>query len=192
MKNYKKIIFISLILISFFLFLIDLFVGDQKIFLFFNKNLANPILDFFVLKIFIPTFSLLAVLPILLIFSKRERRLGFFSIFSAPISYFFGNLIKFLFKFPRPADLLSARIVGFFHVSPYSFPSTTTMLAFGFAIPILLEKPKLGAFLLILAFLVGFSVIYTGFHFPKDVIAGIFFSALIVFFLNKIYEKFFL
>jgi membrane-associated phospholipid phosphatase len=38
--------------------------------------------------------------------------------------------------------------------------------------------------------LVGFSVIYTGFHFLKDVAAGIFFSALIVFFENKVYEKF--
>jgi membrane-associated phospholipid phosphatase len=66
------------------------------------------------------------------------------------------------------------------------------MLAFGFAIPILLKKPKLGSFLLFLSFLVGFSVIYTGFHFPKDVIAGIFFTTLIVFFLNKIYEKFFI
>jgi undecaprenyl-diphosphatase len=144
------------------------------------------------LKIFIPFFSFLVILPAVLIFYKKERNLGFFSLFSGPFSYFFGNLIKLLFKFPRPGDLLSARIVGPFHVSPYSFPSTTTMLAFGFAIPILLKKPKLGSFLLFLSFLVGFSVIYTGFHFPKDVIAGIFFTTLIVFFLNKIYEKFFI
>jgi len=61
-------------------------------------------------------------------------------------------------------------------------------LAFGLALPFLLEKSKFRYPFLILAFLVGFTVIYTGFHFPQDVIAGIFFAILIVFLLKKIYE----
>lgn len=190
MKNYKKRVFVFLISILSFLSVINFLIGDQKIFLFINKNLANPILDFFVLKIFIPLFFFLAIFPIFLIFSKKEKNLGFFSLFSGPFSYFLGNLIKLLFKFPRPADLIEARTIGLFHVSPYSFPSTTTMLAFGLAIPILLKKKKMGSFLLFLSFLVGFSVIYTGYHFPKDVIAGIFFTILVCYFLNSIYERF--
>jgi undecaprenyl-diphosphatase len=74
-------------------------------------------------------------------------------------------------------------------VGHFSFPSSTTMLAFGLALPFFLEKSKFRYLFLILAILVGFSVIYTGFHFPRDVIFGIFFSILIVFSLNEIKKK---
>lgn len=52
------------------------------------------------------------------------------------------------------------------------------MLVFGLTFPILFDKPKLGAPLVMLSFLIGFSVVYLGFHFPGDVIAGAFFSLL--------------
>ncbi len=45
------------------------------------------------------------------------------------------------------------------------------MLVFGLTFPILFDKPKLGAPLVMLSFLIGFSVVYLGFHFPGDVIA---------------------
>jgi undecaprenyl-diphosphatase len=183
--------FLILILISVLIFIFSILIGDEKIFLFFNKEIANPILDFIVLKIFTPLFFLLPIIPFLMIF-KKERNLGIFSLFSGPFCYLLGNMIKYILRFPRPFNILPARTLGPWHPSPFSFPSTTTMLAFGFAIPIFLKKKKIGIFLLFLAFLVGFSVIYTGYHFLKDVAAGIFFSALIVFFENKIYEKFFL
>ncbi|KPJ57070.1 hypothetical protein AMJ49_02860 [Parcubacteria bacterium DG_74_2] len=188
MKNYEKKVFIYLILSLIFLSLVVFLIGDNKIFLFINIRMASSILDFLVLKIFIPLFSLLAIFPFLMLFSKNKN-LGVFSLISGPICYLLGNLIKSIFSFPRPFDVLPARTLGPWHASPFSFPSTTSMLAFGFAIPVLLKRPKLGKFLLFLAFLVGFSVIYTGFHFPKDVIAGIFFSALIVFVFEKFFEK---
>ena len=50
------------------------------------------------------------------------------------------------------------------------------MLVFGFALSILYERLKLGVILVLEALFVGFSVIYTGFHYPADVIAGAFFS----------------
>jgi undecaprenyl-diphosphatase len=189
MEDYEKKVFIFLILIFLFLLIFDFLIGDEKIFLFINKKIANPILDFVVLKIFTPLFFLLPIIPFLMIF-KKERNLGIFSLFSGPLCYILGNVVKYILRFPRPFNTLPARTLGPWHPSPFSFPSTTTMLAFGFAIPIFLKKKKLGIFLLSLAFLVGFSVIYTGFHFLKDVAAGIFFSALIVFFENKIYKKF--
>ena len=188
MKNSNKY-FLILFFASVFLFLLIFLIGDEKVFLFINKKIANPILDFFVLKIFTPSFLLIGIYPLSLLFSKKNRKLGIFSLFSGPFCYFIGNLIKPFFGQPRPLDIVAARILGFFHFSPFSFPSTTTMLAFGFALPILFEKSKFGIFFLILAFLVGFSVIYTGFHFPQDVIGGIIFSILIVFFLNKGFEK---
>jgi len=185
MKNYEKKVFISLTLISIFLLIFDFFIGDEKIFLFINKSIENKVLDFLFLKVFIPLFFLLPVLPFLMLFFK-DRKIGIFSLISGPTCYLIGNLIKFIFRFPRPSSVLSARLLGPWHISPYSFPSTTTMLAFGFAIPVLLKKPKLGILSLILAILVGFSVIYTGYHFPKDVFSGILFSTLVCFLLEKI------
>jgi len=59
------------------------------------------------------------------------------------------------------------------------------MLAFGIAISVLVEKPRYGSILVILSFLVGFFVVYSGFHFPGDVIAGAFLSIAIALFMNK-------
>lgn len=187
MKNFIKkpffAFFIILAILSFMVF----WVGNDLLFLFINRGLIHPVLDFIVLKVLIPLFFLLGVIPFVMLFSRKDRVLGAFSLFSGPFCYVVGNLIKLIFKMPRPYDVLSARIIGPWHVGEFSFPSSTTMLAFGFALPFLIEKkPKWSLFFLTLSFLVGFTVIYTGFHFPRDVLFGIFLSILSVSFVGKI------
>jgi membrane-associated phospholipid phosphatase len=183
----KNIFYLLLSLV--FLTVLDFIFGDKEIFLFINRGLANPILDFVFLKILIPVFFLLPLVPFFMLFLKKYRKLGFVSLISGPLFYIIGNILKFLFSQPRPYEILDARIIGPFHTSTLSFPSTTTMLAFGFALPIFLKNPKLGFPLLILAFSVGLSVIYTGFHFPKDAIAGAFFSLLLALLIDKFINK---
>jgi len=58
------------------------------------------------------------------------------------------------------------------------------MLAFGFSLSILIlcEKRLYGVVLTVLAYFIGFSVIYAGFHFPADVAAGILLSLVVVVF----------
>jgi len=181
----KKTIFYLFLILAVFAVL-DLTFGDREVFLFINRGLANPILDSIFLKILIPIFFLLPAVPFLMLFFNKYRKLGLISLISGPLFYIIGNILKFLFSQPRPYEILDARIIGHWHTSTLSFPSTTTMLAFGFALPIFLKNKKIGLPLLILAFLVGFSVIYTGFHFPKDVIAGAFFSLLLAFLIDKL------
>jgi membrane-associated phospholipid phosphatase len=183
----KNIFYLLLSLV--FLTVLDFIFGDKEIFLFINRGLANPILDFVFLKILIPVFFLLPLVPFFMLFLKKYRKLGFVSLISGPLFYIIGNILKFLFSQPRPYEILDARIIGPFHTNTLSFPSTTTMLAFGFALPIFLKNPKLGFPLLILAFSVGLSVIYTGFHFPKDAIAGAFFSLLLALLIDKFINK---
>lgn len=182
-------VYLFLILATLAIF--DFIFGDKELFLLINRGLANPIFDFIFLKILIPVFFLLPAVPFFMLFFKKYRKLGFVSLISGPLFYIIGNVLKFLFSQPRPSAILDARILGFFHTSSLSFPSTTTMLAFGFALPIFLKNQKIGFPLLILAFLVGVSVIYTGFHFPKDVIAGAFFATLLVSLLDVACPKFF-
>jgi undecaprenyl-diphosphatase len=165
----------------------SLFELNEKIFFFLNQKIANPFLDNFVLFVLIPLFSLLVLIPIYFLF-KGKKFLAIYALFCGFFLYWFGHsILKPIFHIPRPFVLFEGvRTIGPWHESPYSFPSTTTMLAFGLALPIFLREKKIGIFLLALAFLVGFSVIYCGFHTPLDVLAGISFSAIFIFFFEKI------
>jgi undecaprenyl-diphosphatase len=165
----------------------NLFELNEKIFFFLNQKIANPILDFLTLFVIIPLFSLLILVPIYFLF-KGKKFLAIYSLFCGFFLYWFGHaILKPIFHISRPFVLFEGvRTIGPWHESPYSFPSTTTMLAFGLALPIFFHQRKIGTFLLILAFLVGFSVIYCGFHTPLDVLAGILFSFLFVFIFEKI------
>jgi len=164
----------------------NLFWLNEKIFLFINQKIANPLLDFFVLFILIPLSSFLFLVPIYFLF-KGKKFLAIYTLFCGFFLYWLGHaILKPLFDIPRPFVLFeNVRTIGPWHESPYSFPSTTTMLAFGLALPIFLHQRKIGKFLLVLAFLVGFSVIYSGFHTPLDVLGGIFFSLIFVFSFEK-------
>ncbi|MCP6717943.1 MAG: phosphatase PAP2 family protein [Patescibacteria group bacterium] len=192
MNNYinKAIVgfFIGLII---FLMIIVL-VGNESLFLFINQTLGNQYLDFVVLYIFIPLFISMGVIPGMLFVFKKDVS-GFFTLLSGGLCYLAGNLVKLIFKMPRPYTVLpDVRIIGPWHMSQYSFPSTTTMLAFGLAFAFFLEKRnKLSYVFLGLAGLVGFTVIYTGFHFPYDVLFGILLSLLFVYLLKKIKDKLF-
>ena len=165
----------------------NLFEINKEIFLFFNQKIANPFLDFLVLFVLIPFFSLLILVPIYLLF-KNKKFLAIYTLFCGFFLYWFGHsILKPIFHIPRPFVLFEGvRTIGPWHESSYSFPSTTTMLAFGLSLPIFLHQRKIGTFLLILAFLVGFSVIYTGFHTPLDVLGGILFSLTFVLIFDKI------
>jgi len=168
----------------------NIFELNEKIFFFLNQQIANPIFDFLILFVFIPLFSLLVLVPIYLLLTGKKF-LAIYALFCGFFLYWFGHsILKPLFHVPRPFVLFEkVRIVGFWHESPYSFPSTTTMLAFGLALPVFLKERKIGTLLLILALLVGFSVIYCGFHTPLDVVGGIFFSFVFVLFFDKIFIR---
>ena len=192
MKNFIKnpvfLLFVVLVFLSIVVFLI----GNERLFLFINHSLSNQYLDFIVLYIFIPLFILMGIIPGILFVFKKDIS-GFFTLFSGGFCYIAGNLIKLIFKMPRPYTILpDVRIVGPWHMSQFSFPSTTTMLAFGLALAFFIEKRnRLSNIFLGLACLVGFAVIYTGFHFPIDVVFGASLSLLFVCLLKKIKDKLF-
>lgn len=169
MKNLLfRLLGISLVL--FLVFVLDITIGDITLFLLVNKKFSSQILDFVFLYIVVPLLLFLVIVPGLMLFFRRYRAVGVLSILFGGLSYLFGGLIKFS---PRPSQILSQiRLVGDWMVGNNSFPSTTTMLAFGLALPLYLLEPKIGRFSLLLAFLAGFFVVYSGYHFPEDAIAG--------------------
>jgi len=171
------------------LLLVDVILGDYEFFIIINQNIINQILDFTCVYLFIFLFSTSFILSLIIIFTSHKsssKASGLLSIISGLIAYGAGSLLKFLFGRPRPFEVLATRVIGLIHTSSFSFPSTTTMLVFGLAFPILFDKPRLGNFVVILSFLIGFSVVYTGFHFPGDVIAGASLSLIITLCMDSI------
>lgn len=159
--------------------------GDYALFAFLNQQIANPILDFactYASPVLFSGFYVLTFVTLLLSKDSMSNASGAVSILNGLLSYGVGSLIKDIVRRPRPEALVTARVIsearliGLWHADSFSFPSTTAMLAFGLALPILLAKPRYGAILVVLSYFLGFAVIYTGFHFPLDVAAGILFS----------------
>jgi len=178
--------------------LADVAVGDLRLFTLINHGMANPILDvlcgYFSAALFISSASISLIIQFLRDHERKDRlnslATGLLAIISAFTAYYLGSLLKLTFRRPRPSEVLDARIVGLLHTSTFSFPSTTTMFVFGFALPILFEKPKAGLILTLEALFVGFSVIYAGFHYPSDVIAGILLSTSLTIILNYTKRRF--
>jgi membrane-associated phospholipid phosphatase len=167
--------------------LADLVIGDSQLFLLINHDAADPVLDFaciYVSPVLFSVFYVTTFVALYLFGDSMSATTGILSVVNGVLSYVLGTIAKQFIMNPRPEDTVGARTIGFWNASTFSLPSTLTMLAFGLALPILLEKHRAGIILVALSYFIGFSVIYTGFHFPIDVIAGVAFSAAVTFCTN--------
>lgn len=177
----RKVIFVFLVPFV-FLVSIDLLMGDYELFTLINWRINNFVLDVacaYVSPILFFVFYLFTLVALHVNRKSSYLACGVISLVTGLVSYGIGSLIKPLVQRPRPFSVLhSVRVIGPWEAGSFSFPSTTTMLAFGLALPILFlcDKRHLGTILIILSYVIGFSVIYAGFHFPADVAAGIIFS----------------
>ena len=190
--NRKYFALLILVVPLFSLSSITLISGDYELFSVINLGLSNGVFDVLFSYVFPMLFFASYLITLLGLYKSHKKanlELGGISAVNGFVSYGFGSLIKLVVQRPRPAALLqNVRIVGQFETNSFSFPSTTSMLVFGFAIPFLLfyDKHHSGITLTILSYLVGFAVIYTGFHFPTDVVGAILFSICIAVFTKKL------
>lgn len=165
--------------------LADLIIGDHELFKLINQRIANSILDvacIYASPVLFSIFYLFALVRLYVSHRTTVISSGAISLITGPLCYLIGSVVKLLVKRPRPFTVLQGvRVIGPWETGSFSFPSTTTMLAFGFTIPILLlfKNRVHGIALSVLSYFIGFSVIYAGFHFPADVAAGILISLAI-------------
>lgn len=116
------------------------------------------------------------LISVLLMFFKKTRRAGITCATSLTVSFIINNLIlKNLIARPRPYNAIPDLTALIPYPHDFSFPSGHTAASFAVAVVIFVKMPrKYGIPALILAFLIAFSRIYLGVHYPTDVLFGMF------------------
>jgi undecaprenyl-diphosphatase len=118
---------------------------------------------------------------------KRELLTLFLGVVLSLVSV--ELILKNLIERPRPEFTATATVVGVGLSNSFSFPSSHATIAFASAYILSVKHRKLRVFYYLLAFLISFSRIYLGKHFPSDIVVGAFLGILIGFLSLKITPK---
>lgn len=128
------------------------------------------------------------VLSILLLFSKKTRRVGSMGLCALFLSLIVNNvLLKNLVARTRPFDALQMLAPLIQKPTDFSFPSGHTGASFAAAIVFFRNLPRrFGVPALFLAICIAVSRLYIGVHYPTDVLGGLFIGIVLGLFAEKI------
>ena len=120
---------------------------------------------------YLPVVLALVLIAMWLTWKPQNQRSAFLAGASTLIALGVGQLVGFALPRPRPylahsVNLLVSRSAD------TSFPSDHATLGFAVAVMVWQCNRRMGAGLLILAFVLAFSRVYVGAHYPGDVLGG--------------------
>jgi len=153
---------------------------DFSLFYFINVNMNN-----YILTLIMPLISEIGVMQYWIIFcvlfyfigGEKAKSAAILCLIVVIISFYGTEILKIIFQRPRPymvhqgVNLLSIIGPSVFNITSYSFPSGHSAVIFAACTVFGKIYGRLYIFIP-LAFLVGFSRIYLGVHYPLDVIFG--------------------
>jgi undecaprenyl-diphosphatase len=111
---------------------------------------------------------------------EKNQKSVIVAALSLGITQGFVRLCNILIFRPRPFTELPTNLL-FYQPTDSSFPSNSAAIVFAIAISIIIFNRKVGAILLLFAFLYGFSRVYVGVHYPLDILGAIIAGALAAF-----------
>lgn len=139
------------------------------------QSIANPFFDF-IFQLFTVFGEELIIIPFLtIIYWGYDKKLGEYVGFSVFTSLLLNNSMKDIFKFKRPIGEEGIRSLRVNTATGYSFPSGHSQGAAAFygSVALYLRKKFIYIISFAVMFLVGFSRLYLGVHYPKDVLVGL-------------------
>lgn len=172
-------------------------IWESKFLYFLQTNVRSDIID--KIMILVSTLAdrglIFIALSIFMLFMPNMARISYMSLTSLTFNGLITNVIlKPLIARTRPFekyDLITSVLAKL--PQDYSFPSGHTSASFAFATSVFLYNRQLGILAYIYAFLVAFSRMYIGVHYPTDIIVGMIIGVAVSVLCNKyaivIYKK---
>ena len=132
-------------------------------------------------------------LCILLIAIPKTRKIGIYAAAALAFQFILGEgLLKHLICRDRPFAFDDSINTIITRPTTYSFPSGHTSSSMAVSFSVFFQNKKLGAPLVLIAFMIAFSRLYFMVHFPTDIIGGFVLglsAAIAVFFILNYYFK---
>lgn len=159
------------------------------------QSISNNFFDVFfeIITIFGEELFIIPVLAV--IYWGIDKRFGEYMGFSIFSSLLVNNFLKDIFKFNRPIGEENIRSLRVETATGYSFPSGHSQGAGTFysSLSFYIRKKIIYFFSFIMIILIGFSRLYLGVHYPKDVLVGIilgvFISYITYFFYYRVLSR---
>lgn len=148
---------------------------ELRLFFYINHKLQHSILQY-ILNILThlggAVFTIAATLSIALFTEGNLSKTGWQAFAALALSHVPVALIKRIYPRLRPYLVLPHTNIGKQLLKDHSFPSGHTTAAFASMTPFVLAYPPAGFILIPMAFIIAFSRIYLGLHYPSDCAAG--------------------
>ena len=155
------------------------------------QSIANPFFDFLFQLITICGEKIVLISIISIIYWALDKKFGEYIAYSVLTSVLLNNAIKDIFKMKRPIGEEGIRTLREQTATGYSFPSGHTQSASSFygSMAIYLKNRVMYIIATVMIILIGFSRLYLGVHYPKDVIVGGILGVLTSLICYKLYNR---